>query len=305
MRDVRWDISAQWATNDSEVLDLLSGDEFFLAGFTSGSVRVVHDICGATADQPCPFGVLFTPDWVRFGRGETVGGVNIDQAFSGWSPGDMYIADGGFPLLSASLWQTGDPNPDWTGSIRNTFTFMDNLRISGLIDIKQGGDMWNGTMGALYHYGTHAHTLPLRGDGGAHVFGCGEPALGEVGTCGNPSGVAGPGVGTQVTLTRASWGESGLGSGFNGPASQFIEEAGYVKLRDVSVSYTFDQDWVSKVGGASRIEVSAAGRNLKTWTDYSGIDPESNLTGQSTGRGLDYFNNPRTRSFTFQLSITR
>ncbi|NIP79574.1 MAG: hypothetical protein GWM90_10290 [Gemmatimonadetes bacterium] len=48
-----------------------------------------------------------------------------------------------------------------------------------------------------------------------------------------------------------------------------------------------------------------AARNLKTWTDYSGIDPEMNLWGNSAGRGIDYFNNPQTRSWAFGLSITR
>ncbi len=301
----RWDVSAQWATNNSEVLDLLSGEAFFLAGFTGSSTNVVADICGPTADQPCPFGVLFGADFVRFGRGSTVGGVSIDEAFSGWSPGDLYIGPNGFPLQDPQERVIGDPNPDWTGSLRNTVTVLDNLRLSGLIDIKKGGDMWNGTKGALMFFGTHAFTEPMQGAGSAHVFGCGEPALGQVRTCENPSGVAGPGVGQPVTLNWATWTLSGIGSGFVGPSSQDVEDSGFVKLRDVSASYTFDQDWVRKIGGASRIEVSASGRNLKTWTDYTGIDPESNLTGQSAGRGLEYFNNPQTRSFVFTVSITR
>ncbi len=108
-----------------------------------------------------------------------------------------------------------------------------------------------------------------------------------------------------MTLNWATWTLAGIGSGFTGPSSQFVEDASFVKLRDISVSYTFDQDWVRKIGGASRIEVSAAGRNLKTWTDYTGIDPESNLTGQSAGRGLEYFNNPQTRSFVLSVAVTR
>ena len=43
--------------------------------------------------------------------------------------------------------------------------------------------------------------------------------------------------------------------------------------------------------------------NVKTWSDYTGIHPESNLTGQTVGRGLDYFNNPQTRSFIFTVSL--
>ena len=37
----------------------------------------------------------------------------------------------------------------------------------------------------------------------------------------------------------------------------------------------------------------------------NGIDPESNLTGQSVGRGLDYFNNPQTRSWVISVNLNR
>jgi len=39
------------------------------------------------------------------------------------------------------------------------------------------------------------------------------------------------------------------------------------------------------------------------WTHYKGIDPETNLTGPTNGRGLDYFNNPSTRSYLFTIKI--
>ena len=49
-----------------------------------------------------------------------------------------------------------------------------------------------------------------------------------------------------------------------------------------------------------------AGRNLATWTKYSGIDPETNLGGaEVAAQGIDYFNNPQTRSFVITLGINR
>jgi hypothetical protein len=42
-----------------------------------------------------------------------------------------------------------------------------------------------------------------------------------------------------------------------------------------------------------------------TWTDYTGIDPETNLAGQTIGRGLDYFNHPQTRSFILTFNFIR
>ena len=56
-----------------------------------------------------------------------------------------------------------DPNPDWTASIRNNVRIGDDLRISTLLDFKYGGQMWNGTRGALAFYGTHSDLEPYQG----------------------------------------------------------------------------------------------------------------------------------------------
>jgi hypothetical protein len=50
--------------------------------------------------------------------------------------------------------------------------------------------------------------------------------------------------------------------------------------------------------------VRIAGRNLHTWTNYTGYDPETNLGGSVIAtRGRDYFNMPQTRSFVFSLTL--
>lgn len=292
--DFRWELNGQWATNDSEVQNILGAENFLLSGFTGTSTRVVRDQCGVTADQVCPFGVLFGDDYVRFGRGsrQDVDGdgdlENIDEAFPGTAPGTVYIGSNGFPVSDGQQRVLGDPNPDWTASVRNTFTLFRNFRLSGLIDVSQGGDMWNGTKGALFFYGTHAETVPLHGEGQPWVF------EGE-----------GPGAGTEVMRNWATWTIGGPGSGFTGGTPLFIEDRSFVKLRDVSASYTFNAPWVRQKLGFDRMELKVIGRNLVTWTDYTGLDPESNLTGQTAGQGLEYFNNPRTRSWIVQLTVVR
>jgi len=50
--------------------------------------------------------------------------------------------------------------------------------------------------------------------------------------------------------------------------------------------------------------VRVAGRNLKTWTNYTGIDPESSLFGADVAQqGFDYFSTPQTRSFAFSITL--
>jgi hypothetical protein len=86
----------------------------------------------------------------------------------------------------------------------------------------------------------------------------------------------------------------------------FIEDGSYVKLRELSLSYLFDQPWVSGRTGLSSIEVKLAGRNLHTWTKYTGWDPETNLAGAEVPiTGVDFFNNPQTRSFVLTMTLNR
>ena len=295
---ISWDIVGHWAKNNSCVLDLAGTEEFRLTGFTSVGNSVVTPERDADGNiTKChPFGVMFGNDYIRFGRESTVAGVDIDGTNTGWNAGDLYIGADGYPREDPQQRIIGDANPDWTASFRNTIRIGDNLRISGLIDIKSGGEMWNGTRGALYFFGAHKTTEVYHGAGQDETFG--ETFLTQF-------DVAGPGAGMSVPINWSTWYLDGIGSGFTGPVAQFIEPAGYVKLRDISVAYTIrNRDWLTRMGFNS-LDVSVSARNLKTWTDYTGIDPESNLNGQTLGRGLEYFNNPQTRSFVLNFTLAR
>ena len=49
-----------------------------------------------------------------------------------------------------------------------------------------------------------------------------------------------------------------------------------------------------------------AGRNLTSWNNYTGVDPETSLLGAVTPvQGLNYFNNPQSRSWSFSLTLNR
>src|SRR3989441_6524 len=62
----------------------------------------------------------------------------------------------------------------------------------------------------------------------------------------------------------------------------YINDASFLKLREVSVSYTLPEVWAQAIG-ASRALVSLAGRNLYTWTRYLGLEPEAMFLGGSRG----------------------
>ncbi|HMA19152.1 MAG TPA: TonB-dependent receptor, partial [Gemmatimonadaceae bacterium] len=78
---------------------------------------------------------------------------------------------------------------------------------------------------------------------------------------------------------------------------EYIENGTWVKLRDLSLTYTLPEGLLGRLGtrGAS---ISLSGRNLHTWTDYTGWDPETNAGAQRTlVRGFSFATVPIPRSY--------
>ncbi len=84
----------------------------------------------------------------------------------------------------------------------------------------------------------------------------------------------------------------------------FIEDAEFLKLRELSVTWTVPDRWARALG-ATRVTVTAAGRNLATWTGYGGVDPEVNGAGQNALNGFgvsDFLTQPPVRTLLLRLN---
>ena len=110
---------------------------------------------------------------------------------------------------------------------------------------------------------------------------------------------------------RAAPPDNGAGVGglydILGPNSHFVEDASFVKLREVMVSYR-----LGAIAGAGDWSIGVVGRNLVTFTNYKGFDPEVGLTAAAGGiaangvlNAIDAFTfpNPRTLSITLATSF--
>jgi TonB-linked SusC/RagA family outer membrane protein len=87
--------------------------------------------------------------------------------------------------------------------------------------------------------------------------------------------------------------------------SHFVEDGSYVKLREVSLRYALGRDqlerWFGGWGGnVERVTLSLTGRNLKTWTNYSGYDPE---VGGSALSRFDNYYYPNFRSYRAMVEV--
>ncbi len=223
-----------------------------------------------------PYGIFFGTRFLRDENGRQV----IDQTT-------------GLPLQDPVDGKVGDPTPDFTLGFRNTLTYK-SMELSFLFDFRKGGDVYNGTSGVLNGFGVGAETL----DRNEVVTFDGVAADAN----GNPTSA-------ENTVSTIKGGTDGGSNyyrayGFVNLDELTVQDGSWVRLRDVNLSYELPTSVVSKLPFGS-VNVTFNARNVFLITDYTGIDPETNLTGDASNvQGYDYFNNPNTRSYGFKLNVT-
>ncbi|HLZ89454.1 MAG TPA: SusC/RagA family TonB-linked outer membrane protein [Puia sp.] len=182
----------------------------------------------------------------------------------------------------------GHAYPDFTSSLINRFILFRTLTFSFQFDWIQGNSIYDITKQWLYR--------PTGGTGGQ---GGASKDLDKKLT------IAGQ-TGSFVNYYNSLY-NLGL------PSSPFIEKGSYIRLRDLSIGYDFTQ-FVTNTRVIKRISLTASGRNLLTFTKYSGLDPENtgaydvqgnDLSHNRTGAfsGVDYFGTPNLRSYQVSLNV--
>jgi hypothetical protein len=175
----------------------------------------------------------------------------------------------------------GTTAPRFNMSFTNTFTYKDYLTCSFQFDWVSGQHNYNQTKEWMYSDGLHsdfANPVTINGQTGAW---------------------------TAFYRSIYDGGET------NGTKDYFLENASYLRLRNVSMSFNLAK--LVKVKFTNKLQFMVSGRNLWTKTSYTGMDPEANLNTTGGGpvsgsqttvlKGLDYFAFPNTRSVQVGLNI--
>jgi outer membrane receptor protein involved in Fe transport len=174
----------------------------------------------------------------------------------------------------------GNTEPDFRIGFSNNFTWRE-FGLSTLIDWQRGSDIVNLT-GFLY-------------DGAALSADFCKP---RCATDADPKDERG----NPIPIGA---GEKRLATFGKGDVRPYIEDASFVKLREVSLFYNLPEDVVAKIGWLSSLQFSLSGRNLLTFTDYSGLDPEvSNFGNQALGRNYDVAPYPPSRTYWFSAEAS-
>src|SRR5690606_34413056 len=98
---------------------------------------------------------------------------------------------------------------------------------------------------------------------------------------------------------------AGLYNGLVG-SDYFVEDGSYVKLREISLGYSLTPELMQRLSldrVARGAKLSLIGRNLYTWTSYSGFDPEV-TSGNDFNFKIDGFRYPQFRTITAQVELS-
>lgn len=242
-KDLSWRVGVNYTMNRNKVLALFDGvDNLQIASFQGGVTL------NAAIGQP--YGVLRGADFV-------------------YNNGQKVVLPSGYYAQSDATSVIGNVTPDWKMGITNTVNYK-GLSLSFLIDIQKGGSVFSLDRYYGLATGLYADTTPLN-DKGSPVRSSNADGGGYIV----------PGVladGTPNTK-RVSGENFGLFGYRRNPASAFIYDASYVKLREVTISYKLP---VGLFGGSQFIKgatFSLVGRNL--WIISKNLpyaDPEDGIT---------------------------
>ncbi|HUQ19124.1 MAG TPA: SusC/RagA family TonB-linked outer membrane protein [Gemmatimonadaceae bacterium] len=87
-----------------------------------------------------------------------------------------------------------------------------------------------------------------------------------------------------------------------GSDAGFIEDATYTKLRELSFTFSAPSSFAQAVR-ASSLTFTIAGRNLKTWTDFGGLDPDINASPGTNFTSQEFLTLPPTRNWTARINV--
>ena len=197
--------------------------------------------------------------------------------------GNIQVEDG-FPLRESGLSVLGNIQPDWTGGWANQFSF-GNLSFNTLLDVRRGGKLYSVTN----MFGEYAGVLE-------------STVAGRENDWDNPGVlVEGIDVATGLPNTTRITAEEYF-HGLFGYTERYVYDAGYVKLRELRLSYNLPESWASRILGSREASFSLVGRNLKMWTNVPNIDPEFAYSSRND-QGIEVNMSPNPRSIGFNLRI--
>ncbi len=264
--ELKWDMQFQAAYLKNEVTSLQTdaAGEFLPIDTGFASRTAVGQPIGAF------YGLVADGLWQE---GDDIPQALVDR---GVSAGDVkYVdlnGDGNIDANDRDF--IGNPLPKWTGNFRNTLRYK-GFDFSANFQFEEDKDIFNNSMA-------------FAGASGSFAFNKFASQL-DYWTPEN----------TDTDIPRPRFGS--LQSYNNQDSSRFVEDASYIRLKEIILGYTLPEKLLPD--GIS-LRVYVGGDNLLTWTDYSGLDPEVNTFGNTNvSRGTDFFTQGLNKVYKFGINL--
>lgn len=264
-----WNMTAQFSLNRNKIIELYPG-------VTVYDIKTL-DAIQIVAAQGSYYGDIYGQTFMRV----------TDES----SPhfGKLIVGEDGLPLISTEKTKVGNQNPDWMLGITNNFSYK-GFNLSFLVDCRIGGNIYSGTASTLYVRGNAAGTV-VNGERNDFIV---------------PNSVmlhSGSYIENTVAVTHQNYWERVGSTGNYGLPEIFTYDATNVRLRTITLGYTFDRSWLKKTP-LQRLNLSATCNNV--WMihyNLPGIDPESVSATNTNATGFENGAAPTSRSFTFNVTI--
>ena len=276
MPSVEWDVSFSYATNDNRIENL--GTPAAILELRRQTACPGY-VIGTTDPNSCPvadFVLVASGLAPRHQVGSPIGSYFAKKIASATIAANGTVSSvlcedgkgGTMACGNAPALFIGRTTPRIEGAVTNSLTLFRNVRVSGLVDFKRDYVKVDGSQRfrCVINRRCREWYYPQEYD---------------------PNLIASLKAGTDV-----------LPDGY-------LNDASYVKLREISVSYELPEH-LNRFGRFSRAVIGVAGRNLHTWTKYPGLDPEAFFLGGSRGGSFSLFDqttNPQSTQWVVSLNL--
>jgi len=272
-QDLQWDVSANWALKNNEVVSLAEGVQSIPINSGDSSPPFGPQIVAREGEE---YGTFFGPGFQRTDEGEKI------------------VSDAGYYQTTGPK-TLGSYLPDWTWGASTTLSYQ-GVTASVVVDGQKGGQIWS--LSNLF--GLYSGMFATSAQGNIRQLGAlpdavtedGSPYYGAGGTEESPTSAAGTASAKNVFQTTFGNNEAHL------------YDATYIKLREINVSYDLPQQWLRRVPTVQGVTASIYGRNLATLLKYTpNFDPTSVARGSSNLQGIEAGQMPPRRTFGFRLQM--
>jgi len=269
-----WDFTTNFNTQTSKIGSVSTGQDIIItssAGYGNYVLRAgdrIGQLYGlkvfTSVDQTKQNGTPYIAKADQ-GKYQLVDGHLVDTATKGM-------------MFTNELYAFGDPNPKFNMAFINNFSYK-GFTVSFQFDWIYGSHLYNQTKEWMYRDGIHGdyeNKLTVNGQTGAWSN-------------------------YYISAYSDMWGS--INGARNSVKDYFYEDASFVRLRNLSISY--DVLNAVKIKYFKKLQFVVSGRNLLTFTKYTGMDPEVSSGAINSGfdRGVDYFSTPNSRTFQVGLNV--